>query len=255
MVLPTTGPISLANLQEEFGGTNPASIFEYYRGGPYVLNVSDNASIPTSGTISLSNFYGRQRIAPRSFSLRAISSGTSGTFSLANAPDPYRWLICTQANFSSNAIAVRPPPVINGVSMTSIATQRSDFSSDGHIAGISAINITSGTTVSWTASSAGVNNLAFYEVTGIVNPIANAITSTTASITVPSLPAFVVGTAVTNFTNLGGPTSITGLTNAFKNDATLTAYTEAAAALTNTYTVVSSDSVIIQLKAAFVFNW
>ena len=33
MVLPYHGPISLDDIQNEFGGTNPQGLFEYYRGG------------------------------------------------------------------------------------------------------------------------------------------------------------------------------------------------------------------------------
>tara|TARA_B110000858_G_C17686095_1_gene419000 strand:+ start:65 stop:661 length:597 start_codon:yes stop_codon:yes gene_type:complete len=58
MALQTSGTISLANVQSEFGGSNPISINEYYRNGSNVPNSSANSSIPTSGTISLSNFYG-----------------------------------------------------------------------------------------------------------------------------------------------------------------------------------------------------
>lgn len=52
MALQSSGPISLANVQTEFGGSAPISISEYY-GVSYV---------PTSGTISLSNFYGASSI-------------------------------------------------------------------------------------------------------------------------------------------------------------------------------------------------
>jgi hypothetical protein len=42
----------------EFGGTIPHSLNEYYRGGGLVPNTPQNAAIPTSGTISMGNFYG-----------------------------------------------------------------------------------------------------------------------------------------------------------------------------------------------------
>ena len=58
MTLQSSGAISLANVQSEFGSSNPIGINEYYRGGSNVPNSSANSSIPTSGTISLSNFYG-----------------------------------------------------------------------------------------------------------------------------------------------------------------------------------------------------
>jgi hypothetical protein len=36
MTLQSSGFISLANVQTEFGGANPISLSEYYSGGPYV---------------------------------------------------------------------------------------------------------------------------------------------------------------------------------------------------------------------------
>lgn len=53
MALQTSGAISLANVQTEFGGVNPISISEYY---------GKVAGIPASGTISLSHFYGKSNI-------------------------------------------------------------------------------------------------------------------------------------------------------------------------------------------------
>jgi len=50
MALQTSGPISLLNVQNEFGGSNPISISEYY---------GVASGVPTSGTISLSDFYGK----------------------------------------------------------------------------------------------------------------------------------------------------------------------------------------------------
>jgi hypothetical protein len=49
MVLPSSGPISLASVQTEFGGSNPIGINEYY---------GVASGVPASGTISLANFYG-----------------------------------------------------------------------------------------------------------------------------------------------------------------------------------------------------
>jgi hypothetical protein len=56
MTLPASGPISLTQIQAEFGGANPISLGEYYRNGVYVP--SNNTTVPTSGAISLGNFYG-----------------------------------------------------------------------------------------------------------------------------------------------------------------------------------------------------
>lgn len=57
MALQTSGPIKLSEIQAEFGGTNPISISEYYR-GLEVPEAPQNQSVPTSGTISMSDFYG-----------------------------------------------------------------------------------------------------------------------------------------------------------------------------------------------------
>jgi hypothetical protein len=50
MPLQSSGAISLANVQTEFGGSNPIGINEYY---------GVAAGIPASGTISLYDFYGK----------------------------------------------------------------------------------------------------------------------------------------------------------------------------------------------------
>jgi hypothetical protein len=60
MVLPT-GSITLANLQTEYGGSNPVGFNEYYADGTYVPIGA--TSIPTSGAINLNTFRGKN-IAP-----------------------------------------------------------------------------------------------------------------------------------------------------------------------------------------------
>jgi hypothetical protein len=56
MALPASGPLSLSAIKTEFNGVNPIPMNAYYRGGAYVT--SNNTSVPTSGAISISNFYG-----------------------------------------------------------------------------------------------------------------------------------------------------------------------------------------------------
>lgn len=57
MPLPSSGPISFSDIQSQFGGSNPISLSEYYRGGAFVTNAPINNTIPTSGAISVGNFY------------------------------------------------------------------------------------------------------------------------------------------------------------------------------------------------------
>ena len=65
MALPSSGTISLSQLQTQFGGSNPVSMSEYYRSGANVSNNAVNASIPTSGTLNMSGFYGGAGVTTR----------------------------------------------------------------------------------------------------------------------------------------------------------------------------------------------
>jgi hypothetical protein len=61
MAVPSSGPLSLTDIQAEFGGTNPISLSEYYKGGAFVLNTDFAPNVPTSGTINISDFYGARK--------------------------------------------------------------------------------------------------------------------------------------------------------------------------------------------------
>lgn len=56
MAIKLSGPISLLDIQNEFGGSAPISINEYYRNGGLVTN--NNSNVPLTGAISFNNFYG-----------------------------------------------------------------------------------------------------------------------------------------------------------------------------------------------------
>jgi hypothetical protein len=64
MTLQSSGSISLADIQTEFGGSNPISLNEYYKGGAYVSSSATAPNIPASGSISLSNFYSSAATIP-----------------------------------------------------------------------------------------------------------------------------------------------------------------------------------------------
>ena len=59
MALQGSGTIELSEIQTEFTGSNPISLSEYYRDGGYVT--SNNTNVPTSGAVSLSQFYNAVR--------------------------------------------------------------------------------------------------------------------------------------------------------------------------------------------------
>lgn len=72
MAIPLTGPISLTDIQTEFGGTNPTSLSEYYKGGAYVLTTDYAPNVPTSGEISLSDFYGARKTTLTTVTFTAV---------------------------------------------------------------------------------------------------------------------------------------------------------------------------------------
>lgn len=56
MAIPSTN-VSLSSIQTEFGGSNPISLSEYYKGGTLIgSGVYEPNGIPTSGIISLNDF-------------------------------------------------------------------------------------------------------------------------------------------------------------------------------------------------------
>jgi len=92
MTLPTSN-LSFSAIQAEFGGSNPISLSEYYKGGSYV-NANTVGSIPTSGAISLSQFLGRTQ------GVSYLAYGTiisQGCVAYGTAPYTYR---VTKANGS-----------------------------------------------------------------------------------------------------------------------------------------------------------
>ena len=114
MALPASGAISLNDLQTEFGGTNPISLNEYYRVGSLVPNTTPNTGIPTSGAITMNNFYGGiafyglqaqtvevvESFGPISASLTV---GNDGIVTNSNFTD-YSWLRTTNNSASSYEI-------------------------------------------------------------------------------------------------------------------------------------------------------
>jgi hypothetical protein len=76
MPLQSSGAISFVNIQTEFGGVNPIGINEYYLNGAYTTG-SGAAGIPTSGQISISQFYGKSKIVASSWPPTAVQSSYS----------------------------------------------------------------------------------------------------------------------------------------------------------------------------------
>jgi hypothetical protein len=79
MTLPTSGPLSLTDIQTEFGGSNPIGLNEYYAGGGLVPSgtTGTNGAVPSSGQIAISNFYGTAAYYGLTKSLRLRKSASA----------------------------------------------------------------------------------------------------------------------------------------------------------------------------------
>ena len=112
MALQGSGQISLANLQTEFGGSNPISLSEYYRNGAYVT--SNNTGVPTSGVISLNQFYGTT--AQFSFTISSNYSTPQDlrTLAIAAGWDQTDYLVVTNNAIISSNTTASPALSISG---------------------------------------------------------------------------------------------------------------------------------------------
>ncbi len=79
MTLPSSGPISLQDIANEFGGSHPLSMSNYYAGGPHVPSgaTGTNGPVPTSGPLTLTNFYGTTATTPISVAAADAVNGDS----------------------------------------------------------------------------------------------------------------------------------------------------------------------------------
>lgn len=80
MTTPATGPISLLDLQNEFGGVAPISFDEYYRGGAFVNSLV--SGVPASGTLDLNAYRGKQKIIGGNSGI--LTSGTAYTLPITS---------------------------------------------------------------------------------------------------------------------------------------------------------------------------
>ena len=82
-----TTNVSLSKIQQEFGGSNPISITEYYRDGTYVPGISYNLGVPKSGRISLEDFIGARSVQTTTTTVPAYNTAR---FKAANGVRTYR---------------------------------------------------------------------------------------------------------------------------------------------------------------------
>lgn len=88
MAIPTQGSVSFSQLQSEFGGSNPISFSEYYRGGSNVPVGSNTSGIPVSGVIDISGFRGKTPLADVDYEV--IGGGGAGGFGVDDGGEGHR---------------------------------------------------------------------------------------------------------------------------------------------------------------------
>jgi hypothetical protein len=88
MAIPSSGPLSLNDIKGEFGGPASPSLGDYYAGGSYVPagTTGTYGAVPSSGTISIRNFYGTSNVV--------ISITDQSIFDL-DASDAYAYYFLT----------------------------------------------------------------------------------------------------------------------------------------------------------------
>ncbi len=219
MALQNSGPISLKDIQDEFTGSNPISLGEYYNGKGYVIG--GNPTIPSSGAISFSNFYGTQRAqyGATVSVLNTVSTAPVDITSRMGLVDPYTWIVVVKTQFSSKKLPGYLTPQVNGSNMSLIVTQSNGFSNDGHRVG--AWYIQAPQSGSITVTPRDGYRMSVYKVTGIknfatnhthtfVNPSSSRLAfAASASITGEAGNSSVMGFATSNFSDRGGITSVT----------------------------------------------
>lgn len=117
MALQSSGTITIQDIADEFGGIAPHSLSEYYRNGVYVG--SNNTGVPTSGTISLSDFYGASAATVVTVTEGTILIGAYNYgFSLANKLPNYA---TTPSGFLTHgAFGSRSPTTLYGATIQCI---------------------------------------------------------------------------------------------------------------------------------------
>ena len=97
MALPSSGALSLQDIEDEFGGTGSISISEYY---------GADTGVPASGTIAISDFYGTSAgFEPVAFGYWIGGSAPSGN----DQPDTVR-----RIQYSNDTVSIRPATLPSG---------------------------------------------------------------------------------------------------------------------------------------------
>ena len=89
MAIKVSGALSMSEIATEFGGSAPYSLSQFYRGGGRVPNgPAANNNIAVSGAISMSGFYGSQRVVAINVTISAHTNNLNlRSLAIANGWD------------------------------------------------------------------------------------------------------------------------------------------------------------------------
>ena len=192
MALQSSGQISLQDIQDEFGGSHPIQMSEYY---------GEHSSLPSSGQIAINQFYGLSDALPANFTRTGYYGNQSIT--LSNAADPYRYIVIAMQDMQGPTLPNLNVPSCNGSSMSEIFRLNSTYSNDGHRIGCWYAHVPTGSSVTISNSTLGFS---LYEVTGASNLGSKISTTSSSSYTQPAEQRWTLGFCVTNFANSGAIT-------------------------------------------------
>tara|TARA_B100001093_G_C26765541_1_gene987723 strand:- start:698 stop:1495 length:798 start_codon:yes stop_codon:yes gene_type:complete len=173
MALPSSGVLTLADIQTEFGGTNPIGLSEYYRGGGLVPNTTGNAGIPTSGVISVTDFYG----AANTIALNLATHGTGTNGASISIGTARSTRMVHLSGFTTNATSPTSG-TIGGVTATVINTGTQSPNGFAGNTWQAYAKVPTGTTATVSMSTAVTYYVATFDT---VNSGASATTSQTGS--------------------------------------------------------------------------
>jgi hypothetical protein len=156
MALQESGAISFSEIEDEYGGAAPTSFSEYYREGTYVGDYANgnNANIPTSGSISISDFYGTQkRDAALYYNGTAYTSLSATSVAIGDAHDDRVVLIAHASRYGGTNVTGSITAGGNTHTMTAIGNNDGSVGQEVHT--LLYANVPDGTTANITLTNSG----------------------------------------------------------------------------------------------------
>jgi hypothetical protein len=205
--LPTSGPISLFDVQNSFTGSDPIGLNEYYSGGSYVASGTTGSFgvIPPAAAISLHDFYGSSIVVSNDVTasiapdVLVINEGGTVNFTITTtglvSGTTLYWVLIAPGYLVTAADFIGPPNNIANNPITLI---------NGEYTNVNPINIVNGTaTITLTAANDAVTEgIETFAIRLFSGTTSNVIFATSPIITIndtsgtPASPTYaIVGTA------------------------------------------------------------